>query len=292
MQRPQEPYFNIFREKGIFYQQEGDTLTVRGELQSGVYRLPGDVSSQFVTGLLFALPLLSGDSEIEITTPLQSQDYVAMTLEVLEGFGIQVWQEEMQHFWIKGRQHYQATSWEVEADASQAAFFATARALHHPVTILGLDPESKQGDKVIFPILRQMQGKGIQAIDVSQCPDLVPAIALAAALREGETTFLSNAARLRAKESDRLAAVTRQLNALGAQIKEGPDFLEIVGVNCLQGGEVDSENDHRIAMMLAIAATVSQGDVILHGGESVQKSYPDFWSEYERLGGKMLVLEP
>lgn len=291
MERPQEPYFDLFKEKGIFYHKEGNTLTVRGTLPSGIYRLPGNVSSQFVTGLLFALPMLRGDSEIEITTPLQSQDYVAMTLDVLDAFDVQVWQEEMQHFWVRGRQHYKATNCKVEADVSQAAFFATARALMSPVTILGLNPKSRQGDKVIFSILKTLQGKGVQGIDVSQCPDLVPAVALAAALREGEVTFLSNAARLRAKESDRLAAVTRQLNALGAQIKEGPDFLEIHGVKRLKGGIVDSENDHRIAMMLAIAATAADGEIVLSGAESVQKSYPNFWSEYERLGGKITALE-
>jgi 3-phosphoshikimate 1-carboxyvinyltransferase len=292
MQRPQEPYFAIFREKGIFYRQEKDSLTVQGLLPPGRYSLPGDVSSQFVTGLLFALPMVEGDSEIEITTPLQSREYVTMTLDVLEQFGIQIRQEDMQHFWIPGGQQYRAADQVVEADASQAAFFAAARALGHPITILGLNPDSKQGDRVIFPILKQLQAKGLQEVDVSQCPDLVPAIALAAALRQGETTVLSNAARLRAKESDRLAAVTRQLNALGAQVTEGPDFLKIQGVSAIRGGVADSENDHRIAMMLAIGAASAEDDVILTGAESVQKSYPDFWSEYVRLGGKITVLEP
>ena len=292
MQRPQEPYFAIFREKGISYHLEKDSLTVRGILPPGRYSLPGDVSSQFITGLLFALPLLEGDSEIEITTPLQSKEYVTMTLDVLERFGIQVRQEEMRRFWIPGRQQYHAADLQVEADASQAAFFATARALGHPVTILGLNPDSKQGDRVIFSILKQLQSRGMQEVDVSQCPDLVPAISLAAALREGEMTVLSNAARLRAKESDRLAAVTRQLNALGAKITEGPDFLKIQGVTALHGGTVDSENDHRIAMMLAIGAASAEDHIILTGAESVQKSYPDFWSEYVRLGGKITVLKP
>ncbi|MBQ1351675.1 MAG: 3-phosphoshikimate 1-carboxyvinyltransferase [Oscillospiraceae bacterium] len=292
MQRPQEPYFHLFQEKGITYQQDVSTLTVEGTLPPGRYSLPGDVSSQFVTGLLFALPLLAGDSEIEITTPLQSKEYVTMTLDVLSHFGIQVHQKQMQHFWIPGGQRYCAADLQIEADMSQAAFFAAARVLGQPVTILGLNQDSKQGDKVIFSILKQLQAKGTQDVDVSQCPDLVPAIALVAALRDGELTILSNAARLRAKESDRLAAVTRQLNTLGANITEGPDFLRIQGVAALHGGETDSENDHRIAMMLAIGAAVAKGDVILTGAESVQKSYPSFWSEYVRLGGKITALDP
>ena len=293
MERPQEPYFALFREKGIAYQKEGNRLTVEGVLPPGVYHLPGDVSSQFVTGLLYALPLLPGDSEILVKTPLQSKDYVAMTLDVLNAFGIAFRQEEMQHFWIPGRQTYKASHWDVEPDLSQAAFFAVAQALHNPVTLLGLPPGSRQGDGVIFSLLGRFSGKEPLEIDVSQCPDLVPALALAAALRDGNAvTVLTGAIRLRAKESDRLASVTRQLNALGADITEGPDFLEIRGVSRLLGGRVDSENDHRIAMTLAIAATVSAGDVILSGAESVQKSYPAFWTEYQRLGGKITVLEP
>ena len=293
MERPQEPYFALFREKGIAYQKEGDRLAVEGTLPPGAYHLPGDVSSQFVTGLLYALPLLPGDSEIIVTTPLQSKDYVAMTLDVLSAFGVTVRQENMQHFWIPGRQTYKAARWHVEPDLSQAAFFAVARALGNPVTILGINPDSRQGDGVVFSLMERFSGTETLDIDVSQCPDLVPALALAAALREGNAvTVLSNAMRLRAKESDRLASATRQLNALGADVKEGPDFLEIRGVSRLLGGRVDSENDHRIAMTLAIAATASAGDVVLSGAESVQKSYPGFWAEYQRLGGRITVLEP
>lgn len=289
MERPQRPYFDLFDEKGIFYEQKDGALTLRGELKPGEYRLPGNVSSQFVTGLLYALPLLDGDSEIILTSPLESRGYVNMTLDVLDKFGVRV--EALEKGWlVPGGQKYQSHDLTVEADWSQAAFWYGAIALGSSLELEGLNTFSTQGDMRIVSDFLKLQRPGKLELDVSDCPDLVPPLALMAAVRSG-TVRLTNAARLRLKESDRLSSVTQTLNALGAQVEEGPDFLSITGVDHLAGGiTVDCCNDHRIAMMAAIAATRCKAPVTLLGAECVKKSYPDFWEEYKRLGGKLDVL--
>ena len=292
MERPQGPYFDLFEEKGISYEQKGGTLTVQGRLEAGVYRLPGNVSSQFVTGLLYALPLLEGDSKIMLTTDLESRDYVEMTLRALEAYGVKGhWMDE-RTLAVPGWQTYKARDLAVEADWSQAAFWYAAKALGNAVEVTGMDPHSSQGDKAIEKYYVNLSEPGDMTIDVSGCPDLVPPLAAMAALREG-TTYLVNAARLRMKESDRLAAVSDVLCKLGATVEEGPDFLAIRGLLTLPGGaEVDAYNDHRIAMMAAIAATRCERPVTLTGAESVNKSYPNFWEDYVNLGGKITEVRP
>ena len=287
MERPQKPYFDLFDEKGIFYEQKDGVLTVRGTLTPGVYRLPGDVSSQFVTGLLYALPLLSGGaSEILLTSPLESRAYVDMTVEVMERFGVRV--EETADGWtVPGGQSYQPNSLAIEADWSQAGFFYAALGLGSDLDIQGMNPQSTQGDRVIVPYHEKLSRSGDVELDVSQCPDLVPPLAVHAAVRTG-TTHIVNAARLRIKESDRLATVTATLNALGASIEEYPDSLTIHGVDALAGGvAVDCCNDHRIAMMAAVAATRCKEPITLLGAQCVAKSYPAFWEDYKRLGGQI-----
>lgn len=289
MERPQGPYFDLFQEKGVFFEQKDGVLTVQGVLTPGEYHLPGNVSSQFITGLLYALPLRDGDSEIVLTTTLESTGYVDLTLDVLNAYGIQVsTAADYSRFTVPGNQLYRPRNWRVEADWSQAGFWYAAKLLGSTLTVDGLDPHSAQGDSVIAQHFAALQGAGELDVDVSDCPDLVPPLAAMAALRAGRTTRLVNAGRLRAKESDRLAAVTAVLSALGADITEGADFLAIQGKETLSGGAtVDSFNDHRIAMMTAIAATRCEQPVTLTGADSVAKSYPNFWEEYERLGGKL-----
>ena len=267
MERPQKPYFDIFDEKGVRYEQRDGVLTVQGKLPPGVYRLPGNVSSQFVTGLLYALPLLEGDSELVLTTPLESRGYVE------------------NGFLIPGRQKYCPAQASVEADWSQAAFWLAAAALGNPVQPVGLEEDSSQGDRVIGDYYVPLCRPGDVDIDLSQCPDLAPPLAVMAAVRCG-TTRLVNAGRLRLKESDRLASITQVLRALGADVEEGPDFLRIQGRDALAGGcTVDCCNDHRIAMMAAVAAARCESPVTLTGAECVAKSYPDFWAHYRMLGG-------
>ncbi len=287
MERPQKPYFDLFDEKGIFHEQKDGLLTVTGMLTPGEYRLPGDVSSQFITGLLYALPLLDGDSEIVLTSNLESWGYIDMTLEALQWFNVHI--EERKNGWfIPGNQLYKPHSLTVEADWSQAAFWYAAKFLDNPVELFGLNWPSAQGDRAIDGFFRRLSQMKDTGLDVSNCPDLVPPLAAMAALRPGCTTHIGNAARLRIKESDRLASVTAVLKALGADVAEGPDSLTIRGKEALHGGvTVDSFNDHRIAMMAAIAATRCVKPITITGAQCVAKSYPDFWEVYERLGGKI-----
>ena len=291
MERPQQPYFDIFDEKGISYEQKDGALTVRGELTPGEYHLPGNVSSQFVTGLLYALPLMEWESQIVLTSPLESRGYVDMTLDVLKDFGITVENQSYERFIVPGDQWCTARDYTIEADWSQAAFWMAAGSLGIPVEVTGLNDRSIQGDRVIdehFASFAWGTGRRVE-IDVSDCPDLLPPLAVMAAFHDGATR-LTNAARLRLKESDRLATVTKMLTALGGQVEEGPDWLAIPGTRFLKGGTVDGANDHRIVMAAAIAATRCTGPVTIMGAEAVNKSYPNFWEEYKRLGGIFDVL--
>ncbi|NCB62764.1 MAG: 3-phosphoshikimate 1-carboxyvinyltransferase [Clostridia bacterium] len=287
MERPQEPYFEIFREKGVAYEQKDGVLTVLGALTPGSYALRGDVSSQFVTGLLYALPLLDGDSDVVLTTPLESRGYVDMTVDVLTRFGVEVECRE-NGYHIPGGQVYRPSPIRIESDYSQAGFYYAANGLGNTVNILGLNPDSRQGDRVIAEFAERLSMPGEVELDVADCPDLVPPLAAWAALREGQITRIVNAGRLRIKESDRLDTVAGELNKLGADVEQGRDFLTIQGVSALRGGVTDSHNDHRIAMMVAIAATRAEGAVTLTGAESVQKSYPNFWEDYRSLGGRFV----
>ena len=290
LERPQGPYQTLFQKKGIRFAHTPTGITAQGTLVPGTYALAGDVSSQFITGLLYALPLLDGDSDILLTTALESKNYVDMTILALESFGVSV-QETETGYRIPGNQRYQSRDTTVESDYSQSAFYHAANGLGNNIRIQGLNPNSAQGDIRIVPYYQMLCGAGPVVLDVSQCPDLVPALALQAALREGQETSIVNAARLRIKESDRLATVTLELNRLGANIQEFEDHLVIHGVPTLHAGRVQAHNDHRIAMMLAIAATRATGPVLLSGAESVNKSYPGFWEDYKALGGQFSICQ-
>ena len=291
MERPQKPYFDMFEEKGIFYEQKEGVLTLRGRLEPGEFRLPGNVSSQFFTGLLFALPLLGGPSTVIPTTEIESWDYILMTVDALTGAGMAA-----AELWAK-RNAFSITPFAytpfdrtVEADWSQAGFWYAARVLGNPVKAEGLNENSTQGDRVAAAYSARLAEPGDVDIDVSQCPDLVPPLAAMAAVRSG-TTRIVNAARLRVKESDRLATVTAALNALGGRVEEQRDGLTIHGLESLEGGAaIDCCNDHRIAMMAAVAATRCEKPVTLLGADCVKKSYPNFWEHYRMLGGDIDVL--
>lgn len=285
MERPQGPYIRLFEEKGILWNQEGTCLTVAGQLEPGVYALPGNVSSQFITGLLYALPLLPGDSRIVLTTPLESRGYVDMTLDMLRRFDIKV-EEQEDGFLVPGNQTYQARDLTLEADWSGAAFWYAANFLGAQVDIQGLNPDSVQGDRQIGTLYWKLARPGNVDIDLSQCPDLAPPLAAMAAVRKGTTRFV-HAGRLRMKESDRLETIARTLNALGAKAQVGEDTLTLEGVDHLEGGTVDGCNDHRIAMMAAVAAVACKEPVTILGAECVKKSYPRFWEDYTELGGEI-----
>ena len=303
--RPLQAYYDIFDEKFIQYFNDNGNLpvTVNGRLTPGTYKLPGDVSSQFVSGLLFALPLLNGDSVIEITSPLESSAYVDMTINCLAKFGIKVENEGGLHrrYLVPGKQRYQAQDSQVEGDWSQAAFWTVGGSLGKGITCQGVNVKSLQGDQAVVDIMERMgaaisqtensvtvNGGATKAtlIDAANCPDIIPVLTVLAAVSEG-TTKIINAGRLRIKECDRVAAMTRELNKMGAAITEEPEGLTIVGKpEGLKGGvQVDAWNDHRIAMSLAIAAQKCAEPIILTGAESVAKSYPTFWEDYKSVGG-------
>ncbi len=303
-ERPIGVYADCLPKKGISFNTAGGLpLEIKGKLESGIYEIPGDISSQFITGLMLALPLLEGDSEIRLTSKAQSVGYINMTTDIMQTFGVNV--EETDYGWkIAGKQKYIPQSFTVEGDWSHAAFFMTAAALGSEICIDNLSMTSSQGDKKCVEIYRRFgvditENNGILTIksdklvgieiDAENIPDMVPALSVAAAFAEGRT-IIKGAARLRIKECDRLAAMTDGLSRLGANIRETEDGLIIDGTDILHGGEVEGYNDHRIVMSLAMAAARCDGDIIISDMESVNKSYPSFFEDYKKLGGKADVI--
>ncbi|WP_455129128.1 3-phosphoshikimate 1-carboxyvinyltransferase [Pseudoramibacter alactolyticus] len=304
-ERPLGPFRENFTAHGVQWTAPENRelpLTLNGCLQPGHFLLPGNLSSQFITGLLFALPLLDGDSTIDVITEMESAPYVAITLAVLGQAGIVVdVSADFRHYRIAGGQHYAPGAFTVEGDYSQAAFWLAMGVLSGPVTCRGLLFDSTQGDARVVDWMREMGGditrtadgfcarpsrlRGIE-MNVSQCPDLVPVLAVLATAASGASRIVG-AGRLRLKESDRLAAMTTVLTALGADVKEKPEGLVIRGGRPLKGGRVSSFNDHRVAMALAAASTVCAAPVVLDGAEAVQKSYPQFWEDFVKMGGQL-----
>lgn len=302
-ERPLTPYYDMFDRKHISYRTKGGLpLEVWGPLTGGTYELPGDVSSQFFTGLLFALPLSKEDSILRSTTPLESKSYVDMTVDTLSRHGIEIHEKEGGLYEIPGRQRYQKGTFSVEGDYSQAAFWLTAALSGGAITLTGLSDTSLQGDKAIVTLLKDMGGHiekkdgGLTAersslhgitMDAENVPDLVPAFAAMAAVSEGVTEII-HAGRVRLKECDRLHAMAVELTKLGADIEEKPEGLIIRGKPSLSGGTVSSWNDHRIAMALASITPKLTGPLTIEGAESVKKSYPRFWEDFRKVGGKVV----
>ncbi|MGM9522935.1 MAG: 3-phosphoshikimate 1-carboxyvinyltransferase [Faecousia sp.] len=296
-ERPLSPLWEELEAHGCkLSRPTADTVLCEGKLTGGTYRMAGNISSQFISGLLFALPLTGEESEIMLTSSLESADYVRMTLAALRTFGIEIEERETGWHIPAGRRYRSCGGAEVEGDWSNAAFWLTAGAISEAVTVTGLSPHSPQGDRKIAALLgrfgaevtwetdavtvRPHKLRGID-IDARNIPDLVPPLALAAACAEG-TTKIYGAERLKIKESDRLQSVAGALQNLGAQVEILPDGLLIHG-GTLTAGTVDSQNDHRIAMLAAIASSVCAEPVTLLGAEAVQKSYPRFWADFETM---------
>ncbi len=306
--RPLDSYYKIFDEQEIKYEtSEGKLpLKVNGKLKAGNYEIDGNVSSQFITGLLYALPLLDGDSTIVINKNLESKGYVDLTLEILKLSGIKIKNNDYKSFEIKGNQEYKSFDYTVEGDYSQVAFWIVAGIISankdNEIKCLHLNKYSLQGDKAIIEIVQKMgakleifddyvivkpsKTKGT-IIDVSQCPDIAPILTVLGALSEGETKII-NAERLRIKESDRIISIKTELNKIGAKIEEIGDSLVIQGIKTFEGGvEVSAWNDHRIAMSLAVASIRCKNEIVIDEAESVKKSYPHFWDDFEKMGGKI-----
>lgn len=299
--RPLELYREAFAEHGAAFFYTGTLpAQTKGTLQGGDYRIRGNISSQFITGLLLALPLLSQDSTLTVLPPFESKSYVDITISCLRSFGVTITEQDEGCYSIPGRQRYRASDYTVESDYSQAAFFLTAAALGSEVTLLDFGSESVQGDAAIVEVLTQtgftcftqqgallLSGKGCKPFTVTaeNIPDLVPTLCVLATGLSGTST-IRRVERLKIKESDRIASTMAMLQALGGIISYQDDCISITGAP-LHGGTVLCENDHRIAMAAAMAATAASSPVILHGAECVNKSYPTFWNEYQRLGGQI-----
>ena len=295
--RPTDIYKTMLEVNGtkLTYPENGDflPLAVSGQLEAGSYSLRGDISSQFVTGLLLALTQVEGESEIKLTTRLESKPYADLTVDVLRRFGADI-DESKSAYKINGTK-LSPLDIEVEGDCSQAAFFAVAAAIGGSVTMTGINRDTKQGDFALFDIVSRFGAKvewngdavsvteagklTASDIDGADIPDLVPALAVMASLSEG-TTRIYNAGRLRIKESDRIASTAAMLNSLGADVRETEDGLIIVGRDKLTGGRVCSYNDHRIAMAAVAASTGCVGDVTVDDMSCINKSYPEFVRDF------------
>lgn len=304
-QRPIGIFTDLLPNFGVNCQTEGGLpLKISGKLQSGIYKIPGNVSSQFITGLLFALPLLENDSDIVLTSPIESVGYINMTIYTMSKFGVEI--ETTDFGWhIKGNQSYKPCSYTTDGDWSQAAFFMVSGAINGSITVNGVNRDSAQGDRKIADLISQFGAEVLQTdtsvtvnsrkmhaitIDASQIPDLVPVLAVCATFADG-TTKIINAQRLRIKESDRLKTTASLINNLGGNVKELSDGLEITGVNKLSGGSADGCNDHRIVMSAAVCAAGLDGEIECSDALSINKSYPEFFNDYNSIGGKANVLD-
>ena len=300
-QRPLAPFDAVLKEHGMTLEQEGSLLRCGGQLRPGDYTLPGDVSSQYISGLLMALPRLAGGSTLTVTGHMESAGYVAMTEDALRLSGIR-FTCEGQSWRIPGGQRCRLPRLcRVEGDWSNAAFFLCAGALSpEGITVEGLSLTSSQGDRAVVDILRAFGAQVTEGdnsvtvqkgalrgitIDAAPIPDLIPALSAVAAAAEG-TTYIENAGRLRLKESDRLKSTAALLSALGGQAEEQEAGLVIRGRARLDGGTADPWNDHRIAMAAAVAACACRRPVTVTGSQCVAKSYPQFWEDFQQLKGE------
>lgn len=294
MDRPQKVYEDLFRENGLHFEQKDGFIEIEGALQSGAYTIAGDVSSQFISGLLFILPLLDGNSTITITEPFESRSYVDLTIQMLAYFGVEAEFTDANTIYIKGNQEYQSVCYSIEGDYSQLAFFAVLAALNNDLRITGVNHDSLQGDKAILSILKQAgveieeilhgylvhksEVKGIE-IDLANCPDLGPILCVLGAFANGKT-HIYNAERLRIKESDRIAAMEEELTRLGVSIRCEQGDIYIDGTSQYQGScAFHGHNDHRIVMSMAIASSLCENSCTIDEANAINKSYPQFFED-------------
>lgn len=308
VKRPLDTYYEIFDKVGIKYSHPKDAylpLETEGGLIPGIYEIRGDISSQFITGFLYALPLLDGDSKLVITTKLESKGYVDLTLDILQKFGISIINNDYKEFIIKGKQEYRPFDYTVEGDYSQSAFFLVANALGSNITLRAMNPNSYQGDKKIIDDVKAFGCNVVSVddtlrcdainlhgavIDFAQSPDLGPALSVLASLSKGNSEFI-NASRLRIKECDRITCMRIELEKMGAKITESNDGMQFIGVDSLNGAVIDSHNDHRVAMAIAMVATIANGPTKILNAGCVAKSFPHFFKCFEALGGDVTYEE-
>lgn len=284
-ERPLDIYEDICREQGISFIKEENGLKLDGQLRATNYKVRGDISSQFITGLLFALPLLDEDSTLEILPPVESKAYIELTLEVLETFGIVI-RREGDSFLIPGNQVYRAMDTEVEGDYSNAAFLEAFNLLGGNVTVEGLKKDSRQGDKIYLTCFEELK-KGTPTLDISECPDLGPVLMGMAAACHG--AIFTGIRRLRIKESDRAAVMAEELEKFGIEVVVEENTARVLAGELQKPKKVlDSHNDHRIAMTMALLLSVTGGEI--EDAQAVRKSYPSFYEEIKKLGIKISTM--
>ena len=284
LSRPLSVYEKICREQGILFTREDGGLRIRGTLRSGVYEVPGDISSQFISGLLLALPLTTGDSAIRILPPVESRSYLDMTVQALQDFGVSAFWDGTETLRIAGRQTYQPREAAVEGDYSNAAYLEVLNDAGGEITLTGLRADSLQGDRVYAEYLRKIR-EGTPTLDVTDCPDLAPALIAAAALHHGAR--LTGTRRLQFKESDRGAAMAAEMVKFGVRLETGENEIVVPDAALHRPAEILSgHNDHRIVMALAAVCVRTGGRI--DGAEAVRKSLPDYW---ERLGRLAISVE-
>ena len=281
MERPMSVYEDICRERGLLFRRDGAQLTVGGGLPAGKYVLAGNVSSQFISGLLFALPLAEGDSVIELIPPVESRSYILMTLDAMKQFGVEVeWQDD-QRLCIRGGWRYSPFRGNVEGDYSNAAFMDAFNCFGGDVTLDGLRQDSLQGDRCYRTLMERLCREDMATVSLGDCPDLGPVLfAVAAAKRGG---IFTETARLRIKESDRVETMRTELEKFGVKMKVEADRVEIAkGELTKPKTPLCGHNDHRIVMALTVLLSLTGGELI--GAEAVRKSYPCFFDDLRRLG--------
>ena len=283
--RPITPYLEEFPSHGVNFISEKMPYITEGKLSGGDFYCTGDISSQFITGYMMAMPLIGEASRIILTSELQSRPYALITADVMKTFGVDVAVGE-NDFATAAGSHFVSRDYTVEADMSQAAFFLVGDAIGGNIRSVNLRNDSVQGDRAVIDIVKQYNESGGKAFDVNaeDIPDLVPVLTVLACFANG-TSHITGCARLRIKESDRLAAISTELNRLGAKIEAGEDYLTVHGVDSLHGGVCETYNDHRIAMSLAVASQRCTGEIVIKGAECVSKSYPTFFEDFRKLGG-------
>lgn len=278
-----EVYEEVFADKGVRIEKGKNEIVVSGTLESGNYVLRGDVSSQYVTGLMLSLATLNSDSTIEILPPVESRPYIDMTIAVLEKFGVKIEETEKNKFFVKGGQRFASGAYDVEGDWSNGAILFALNAFGSNVAVSGLDENSVQGDKVCVEIFRALE-KGNATIDLSDCPDLAPIAFVVAAEKNGAK--FTGTERLKIKESDRAAVMAEELAKFGARVDVFDDYVVVQKAELhASSKEIRSHNDHRIAMSLAVLMTKYGG--VLDGAEAVKKSFPDFFDVMKRAGAKV-----
>ncbi|MBE7049827.1 MAG: 3-phosphoshikimate 1-carboxyvinyltransferase [Ruminococcaceae bacterium] len=283
LKRPMSVYEDICREQELGFECFDDHMEISGKLKSGNYKVKGNISSQFISGLLFIMPLLDGDSTINITPPIESSSYINLTIDALKTFGVEVVWSDERTLYIKGNQRYKTSDVTVEGDYSNSAFFASLSYLGSDVKVVGLNPESLQGDKV-YDKYFDMLSRGTPTIHISDCPDLGPVLFALAACKNG--AIFTGTARLKIKESDRAKAMATELEKFGISVRVDEDSVVVYPGDFYPPKEaLCGHNDHRIVMSLAVMLTTCGGTI--EGSEAVSKSFPDFFDILEKTGIKV-----